>query len=78
MNIKEQIQESAANMEYEIAKKCVAIRKELGLTQKDISDKTGLTQQQVSSIERMGNTPTLETFLLYLSGMGLEMALEKK
>lgn len=66
------------NDEYEVMKSVVRIRKELGLTQKDISKRSGLTQQMVSRMEKVNNSPTLNNFLKYLNALGLEVNLEKR
>ena len=40
-----------------------ALRKEKGLTQKELAEKLGCTSQHISAIERGVKTPTLETFV---------------
>ena len=39
------------------------LREESNLTQKDLADKTGLTQAQISKIEKGKTNPNLETLL---------------
>lgn len=66
------------NKQYELMQSIVKARKELGLTQKDISRKSGLTQQMVSRIETINNSPTLSNFLKYISALGLDFNLVEK
>jgi len=47
-----------AQLEYEVLKQLVKMRKEMGFSQSDVAKKSGLTQQMVSRIE------TVETLLL--------------
>lgn len=90
VNVKEEINKRLENdielkkaydssqREYEVLKQLVKIRKEMGLTQSDVARKSGLTQQMVSRIETVGNSPTLRSFIKYLDGLGLEIKLERK
>lgn len=64
--------------EYELMQSLVKARKELGLTQKDISKRSGLTQQMVSRMEKIDNSPTLTNFLRYISAIGLDINVIKK
>ena len=50
---------------YNIAKCLKKIRKEKKLTQKDIANKTGLSQQMVSKIESYNGNPSIESFVKY-------------
>jgi len=67
-----------AQLEYEVLKQLVKMRKEMGLSQSDVAKKSGLTQQMVSRIETVGNSPTLRNFIKYVDSLGLEIKLEKK
>jgi predicted transcriptional regulator len=64
--------------EYEIIKQLVKIRNEMGLSQSDIARKSGLTQQMVSRIENVDNSPTLKNFIKYVDSVGLEIKIVKK
>lgn len=68
----------SAQHEYEVLKQLVKVRNEMGFSQSDVARKSGLTQQMVSRIETVGNSPTLRNFIRYIDGMGLEIKLEKK
>ena len=54
---------------YNIAKCLKKIRKEKKLTQKDIANKTGLSQQMVSKIESYNGNPSIESFVKYCNGI---------
>lgn len=49
----------------------------LGLKQKDMFGRTGLSRQQYQNIEKSGN-PTLETLLLIADGLNCELTLTPK
>jgi DNA-binding XRE family transcriptional regulator len=67
-----------ASKEYELIKQVTEIRKELGLTQSKIAEETGLTQQVVSRMEKLGHSPTLRNFIKYIDAMGLDIKITKK
>lgn len=67
-----------AQREYEIVKQLVKLRTDMGFTQNDVARQSGLTQQMVSRIETVDNSPTLRNFIKYIDGLGLEMKFEKK
>lgn len=54
------------------------MRKELGITQPDIARITGLSQQNISRMEKVGHSPTLRNFIRYLAGAGLEIEIKKR
>ena len=62
--------------EMEFKAKLLAIRQSEALTQKDIAERSGLSQQAVSRAERIHGT-TLETVIRYLSAMGYVLGIEK-
>ena len=51
-------------------------RKDEALTQKDISRRTGLSQQAVSRMEK-GASGTIETIIRYLHSMGYSLSIRK-
>jgi HTH-type transcriptional regulator / antitoxin HipB len=67
-----------AKKEYQLISQLVKLRKSLNITQKEISTKTGLTQQMVSRIEKFDNSPTLNNFIQYINAMDLEIEFKKK
>ena len=67
-----------ANAEYQFIKFLIGLRKELGITQVELAEKSGLTQQVISKIETYKRLPTLSTLLKYVDSMGLKLTVEKK
>ena len=68
----------AATDEYEFLRQLAVIRNELGFTQQDVAKRAGMTQQMVSRIEKVDNSPTLRNFMRYIRGMGLQIAIVRK
>lgn len=64
--------------EYDLIKEAIQLRKEIGLTQKDIAEETGMTQQVVSRMEKLGHSPTLRNFIKYIDALGLDIKITKK
>ena len=54
---------------YNIAICLKRIRKEKKLTQKDVAQRTGLTQQMISKIESYNGNPSIESFVKYCNGI---------
>jgi len=90
VNVNEEIDKRLANdtelkkvydqseYEYEVIKQLVRERNEMGLSQNDVAKQSGLTQQMVSRIETVDNSPTLRSFMKYVNSLGLEVKLVKK
>lgn len=65
--------------QYELRKQLIEVRKQKGLTQKEVAKKSGLTQQMVSRIETIGgNTPTLDTFMKYVNALDMDIKIEAR
>lgn len=58
---------------YNIAIVLKNIRKKKELTQKDIAQRTGLTQQMISKIESYNGNPSIESFVKYCNGIGINL-----
>ncbi|HQA61039.1 MAG TPA: helix-turn-helix transcriptional regulator [Tepidanaerobacteraceae bacterium] len=67
-----------AQQEYEVAKQLKKTRNEMGFSQREVARKSGLTQQMVSRIETLDNSPTLRNLIRYADSVGLQIKLEKK
>lgn len=67
-----------AQHEYEVVKQLVKMRNEMGFSQSDVARQSGLTQQMISRIETVDNSPTLRSFIKYVDSLGLEIKIEKK
>jgi len=68
---------SEADAQYELIKMLVEFRKVIGLTQSEVSQKSGLTQQMISRIEKLDNSPTLDNFIKYVMALGLKLKVDK-
>ncbi|WP_295164672.1 helix-turn-helix domain-containing protein [Selenomonas sp. F0473] len=62
--------------QIELQRMLIEARKAEHLTQEDVAQKSGLTQQAVSRMER-GDGMTMTSFFKYLSGIGYGIRLEK-
>lgn len=51
-------------------------RKSAGLTQKQLSKKTGITQADISKLESGNANPSLRTLQRLASGMGMKVKIE--
>lgn len=62
--------------EYQVMRAMVKTRKEKGITQKDLSDITGINQADISRLENGTANPSLSTLKRLASGLGLALKLE--
>lgn len=69
----EKILLEAKEIEREFIIKLISVRKDKGMTQKELAKKTGLTQQVISTIEQCGRRPTLTNLIRYLIGLDLDI-----
>lgn len=69
----EKILLEAKEVEREFIIKLISVRKDKGITQKELAKKTGLTQQVISTIEQCGRRPTLTNLIRYLMGLDLDI-----
>lgn len=60
-------------VEYTFIENLVKARKERGLTQKELAERTGLNQQVISSFEKYDRKPTLPNIIKYLLGLGIDI-----
>ena len=67
-----------AEYEYEVVKQLVKLRNDMGFSQSAVAKESGLTQQMVSRIETIDNSPTLRNFIKYVDSLGMEIRIEKK
>lgn len=61
-----------------IRKKLCSIRKSKNLTQKQLSDMSGLSVSSISNIESGENTYTLRSLIKYAEAVGYEIDVSKK
>lgn len=62
--------------EMQFKQELINKRKANSLTQKDISERSGLSQQAISRLEK-GNGGTIETIIKYLSAMDCSLTLKE-
>ena len=62
--------------EYDIIQAMIAARKSQNLTQKQLSERTGITQADISRIESGTRNPSLEMMKRLAKGMGMVLKLE--
>ena len=60
----------------EIALAMIDARKESGLTQKQLSERTGIAQADISKLERGNANPSLRTLQRLAAGMGMNVRIE--
>ena len=81
--IEEQMKDPALRKEWEalqpemaIVKAMIDARERTGMTQKELSDKTGITQADISRLENGNANPSLKTLQRLAEGMGMTLKLE--
>ena len=62
--------------EYDIINAMIKARKEKGLTQKQLSELTGISQADISRIENGTRNPSLGMIKRLAAGMGMQLKLE--
>ena len=63
-------------LEFSVMQAMIAARKSTGLTQKQLSEKTGITQADISKLESGNANPSLRTLQRLASGMGMKVKIE--
>mgnify|MGYP002859535016 FL=1 len=63
----------ALEPEYTIIQAMIDARKASGLTQKQLSEKTGITQGDISRLENGNGNPSLRTLQRLAEGMGMKL-----
>lgn len=81
--LQEQLQDPEFRKEYEalqpekaIIQAIIEARQHSGLTQKELSERTGIAQGDISKLECGNANPSLKTLQRLASGMGMRMRLE--
>ena len=81
--LKEQMDDPEFRREYEalqperaIIQAIIDARKQSGLTQKELSERTGITPGDISKLERGNANPSLNTLQRLAAGMGMTIKLE--
>ena len=63
-------------LEFSVMQAMIDARKSAGLTQKQLSEKTGITQADISKLECGNANPSLRTLQRLASGMGMKVKIE--
>lgn len=66
----------ALEPEYAIIQALLNARNEAGLTQKELSDRTGIAQGDISKLENGNANPSLRTLKRLAAGMGKTLRIE--
>ena len=61
------------DIEFKLIENLVNERKKRSITQKEIAEKTGLSQQAISRIEKYGNRPSLSNLLKYMYALEINI-----
>jgi len=63
----------ALEPEFEIIQAMIDARKNSGMTQKELADKTGIAQSDISKIENGNANPSIRTLQRLAKGMGKKL-----
>ena len=81
--LKEQLQDPEFKKEYEalqpehaIRQAIIDARQQSGLTQKELSERIGIAQGDISKLERGNANPSIRTLQRLAAGMGMKLRLE--
>ena len=66
----------ALDPEFAVIEAMLKARKETGLTQKQLSERTGIAQTDISRLERGNGNPSLRTLQRLAAGMGMRVKIE--
>lgn len=66
----------ALEPEFTIIQAMINARKESGLTQQQLSDRTGITQADISRLESGNANPSLRTLQRLAEGLGMKLRVE--
>lgn len=66
----------ALQLEYDIIQAMIDARNKEGLTQKELSERTGITQADISRIENGTRNPSLEMVKRLANGLGMRLKIE--
>lgn len=67
---------TAMRPEYEAMRAVIAARLECNMTQKELAEKTGIRQSNLSRIENGTASPTVDTLARIAAGMGKQLKIE--
>ena len=65
----------ALEPEFQLIREMIKARREAGLTQKELAERTGLQQSNISRIENGNGNPSLETLNKIAQGLGKKLVI---
>lgn len=65
----------AARPEYELTRSLIAARIAAGMTQKDLAEKSGVRQSNISRIENGNCVPTISTLMALAKALGKKLSI---
>lgn len=81
--LKEQLKDSEFRKEWDalqperaVIQVMIDARRKTGLTQKQLSEKTGIAQADISKLERGNANPSIKTLQRLAAGMGMKVKIE--
>ncbi len=81
--LREQLKDPELRAEYEalepefaIIQAMIDARKNTGMTQKELAEKTGITQADISKLENGNANPSLKTLRRLAKGLGMRLKIE--
>ena len=66
----------ALELEFTLMQAMIDARKTTGLTQKQLSEKTGIAQSDISKLESGNANPSLKTLQRLANGLGMRVKIE--
>ncbi|MCD7887478.1 MAG: helix-turn-helix domain-containing protein [Clostridiales bacterium] len=66
----------ALEPEFSVMQAMIDARRETGLTQKELSERTGISQGDISKLERGNGNPSLRTLQRLAAGLGKTLKIE--
>lgn len=72
------IEYKKVKQEYKLIEKLVEIRKEKNITQQELAEATGVSQQAISRLEQEKHIPKMDTFIKILDGLDLELTIRER
>ena len=66
----------ALEAEFSIMQALIDARKQSGLTQKQLAERTGIAQADISRLERGAGNPSLKTLHRLAEGMGMRLKID--
>jgi transcriptional regulator with XRE-family HTH domain len=70
------VEYEALEMEFSIIQAMIDARKNTGLTQKELAERSGIAQGDISKLENGNANPSLRTLKRLAKGMGMKVRLE--